>query len=96
MAQAGVAPWRGKHPFPLLALDVTDDASVGAAIEELLRLEGRIDLLVNNAGFGIAPAAAEESSVEQAGHMFDTNFGHRQVDPGGDPSHAPPGQWAHY
>jgi NAD(P)-dependent dehydrogenase (short-subunit alcohol dehydrogenase family) len=53
---------------------VTDDASVGAAIEELLRLEGRIDLLVNNAGFGIAPAAAEESSVEQARHMFDTNF----------------------
>lgn len=64
----------GKHPFPLLTLDVTDDASVGAAIEELLRLEGRIDLLVNNAGFGIAPAAAEESSVEQARQMFDTNF----------------------
>jgi NADP-dependent 3-hydroxy acid dehydrogenase YdfG len=64
----------GKHPFPLLTLDVTDDASVGAAIEELLRLEGRIDLLVNNAGFGIAPAAAEESSVEQARLMFDTNF----------------------
>jgi len=64
----------GKHPFPLLALDVTDDASVEAAIEELLRLEGRIDVLVNNAGFGVAPAAAEESSVEQAKHIFDTNF----------------------
>ncbi|MDY4377788.1 oxidoreductase [Pectobacterium brasiliense] len=64
----------GKHPFPLLTLDVTDDASVGAAIEELLRLEGRIDVLVNNAGFGIAPAAAEESSVEQTQRIFDTNF----------------------
>ncbi|CAM3130774.1 short-chain dehydrogenase/reductase [Pseudomonas floridensis] len=60
--------------FPLLALDVTDDSSVEAAIKELLKLEGRIDLLVNNAGFGLAPAAAEESSIEQAKAVFDTNF----------------------
>ncbi|MEO7742499.1 MAG: oxidoreductase [Usitatibacter sp.] len=33
-----------------------------------------IDLLVNNAGFSIAPAAAEESSMEQARSIFDTNF----------------------
>lgn len=64
----------GQRPFPMLALDVTDDASVEAAISELLRREGRIDLLVNNAGFGIAPAAAEESSIEQAQAIFDTNF----------------------
>jgi NAD(P)-dependent dehydrogenase (short-subunit alcohol dehydrogenase family) len=64
----------GAQGFPLLKLDVTDDASVEAVIEELLRLEGRIDLLVNNAGFGIAPAAAEESTVEQAKAVFDTNF----------------------
>jgi NAD(P)-dependent dehydrogenase (short-subunit alcohol dehydrogenase family) len=57
-----------------LTLDVTDDASVEAAIDELLRLEGRIDLLVNNAGFGVAPAAAEESSLDQARLIFDTNF----------------------
>jgi NAD(P)-dependent dehydrogenase (short-subunit alcohol dehydrogenase family) len=37
-------------------------------------LEGRIDLLVNNAGFGVAPAGAEESSIEQARSIFDTNF----------------------
>lgn len=58
----------------MLALDVTDDASVSAAISELIQLEGRIDLLVNNAGFGIAPAGAEESSLEQAQALFDTNF----------------------
>ncbi|WP_374443249.1 oxidoreductase [Pseudomonas panipatensis] len=58
----------------MLALDVTDDASVSAAVGELIRLEGRVDLLVNNAGFGIAPAGAEESSIEQAQALFDTNF----------------------
>ncbi|MGL6161212.1 oxidoreductase [Microbulbifer sp.] len=64
----------GQRPFPLLALDVTDDASVETAVDELLRLEGRIDLLINNAGFGVAPGAAEESSIEQAKAIFDTNF----------------------
>ncbi len=41
---------------------------------KLIRLEGRIDLLVNNAGFGVAPAGAEESSIEQARSIFETNF----------------------
>jgi NAD(P)-dependent dehydrogenase (short-subunit alcohol dehydrogenase family) len=64
----------GERAFPMLALDVTNDASVEAAVSDLIRLEGRIDLLVNNAGFGVAPAAAEESSIEQAHAIFETNF----------------------
>ena len=58
----------------MLPLDVTSDESVEAAVKELIRLEGRIDLLVNNAGFGVAPAGAEESSIEQAQAIFETNF----------------------
>src|SRR5213075_983695 len=58
----------------MLPLDVTSDESVEAAVRELTRLEGRIDLLVNNAGFSVAPAGAEESSIEQAQSIFDTNF----------------------
>jgi NAD(P)-dependent dehydrogenase (short-subunit alcohol dehydrogenase family) len=60
--------------FAMLALDVTSDESVAAAVRELIRLEGHIDLLVNNAGLGTAPAGAEESSIEQAKAIFETNF----------------------
>jgi NAD(P)-dependent dehydrogenase (short-subunit alcohol dehydrogenase family) len=65
---------RDTRPFHMLPLDVTSDASVEAAVGEVIRLEGRIDLLVNNAGFGVAPAGAEESSMEQARSIFETNF----------------------
>lgn len=61
-------------PVEMLSLDVTSDASVRAVIEAVVSRAGRIDLLVNNAGFGVAPAAAEESSIEQAKAIFDTNF----------------------
>ncbi len=64
----------GPRAFEMLPLDVTQDASVDAAVQTVVQREGRIDLLVNNAGFGVAPAAAEESSIAQAQSIFDTNF----------------------
>ncbi|TMH47173.1 MAG: oxidoreductase [Betaproteobacteria bacterium] len=64
----------GQRSFEMLPLDVTSDESVEAAVREIVRLDGRIDLLVNNAGFSIAPAGAEESSMQQARSIFDTNF----------------------
>ncbi len=60
--------------FEMLTLDVTSDASVADAVAKLMQREGRIDLLVNNAGFGVAPGGAEESSIKQAQSIFDTNF----------------------
>jgi NAD(P)-dependent dehydrogenase (short-subunit alcohol dehydrogenase family) len=56
-----------------LPLDVTDDDSVAGAVREVLDRSGRIDVLVNNAGLGVA-GAAEESSIEQARALFDTNL----------------------
>lgn len=64
----------GQRSFEMLPLDVTSDVSVEAAVSEVMQREGRIDLLVNNAGFGVAPAGAEESSIEQSQSVFDTNF----------------------
>src|SRR5213080_3278048 len=71
-SRRGATP--GQHSFEMLSLDVTSDESVAAAVNVLLRSEGRLDLLVNNAGFSIAPAGAEESSIEQARSIFETNF----------------------
>jgi short-subunit dehydrogenase len=64
----------GRRSFELLALDVTSDESVDAVVGDVMEREGRIDLLVNNAGFGVAPAGAEESSIDQARSIFETNF----------------------
>src|SRR3982751_1808942 len=69
--KAAAGELRGGVAF--LPLDVTDDQSVAGAVRELLGRSGRIDVLVNNAGGGIA-GAAEESSIEQARALFDTNL----------------------
>ncbi len=56
----------------MAALDVTSDASVGSCVAEVLDKEGRIDLLVNNAGF-LLLGAVEELTVEEARRQFETN-----------------------
>jgi NAD(P)-dependent dehydrogenase (short-subunit alcohol dehydrogenase family) len=55
-----------------LPLDVTDNESVAGVVRGVLERSGRIDVLVNNAGVGVA-GAAEESSIEQARALFETN-----------------------
>jgi NAD(P)-dependent dehydrogenase (short-subunit alcohol dehydrogenase family) len=55
-----------------LTLDVTDDTSVTACVAEVLRQAGRIDLLVNSAGFALV-AALEESTMAQVQAIFETN-----------------------
>jgi NAD(P)-dependent dehydrogenase (short-subunit alcohol dehydrogenase family) len=55
-----------------LTMDVDDDASVGGAIEAVWQAEGRIDALVNCAGFGIA-GAIEDTPLAMAQAQFNTN-----------------------
>ncbi|MBU9561082.1 SDR family NAD(P)-dependent oxidoreductase [Burkholderia multivorans] len=55
-----------------VALDVTDDAQARAAVQAAVERFGRIDVLVNNAGFGLL-GAVEESSDKDVRRMYDTN-----------------------
>ncbi len=63
-----------QRSYKMIALDVNSEESIEAALKEVVQIEGRIDLVVNNAGFGIAPGGAEESSIEQTKMLFETNF----------------------
>ena len=54
-------------------LDVTNDVSVGTAVEEVIQRFGRITVLVNNAGFAYV-GLTETYTVEQAQQIFDANF----------------------
>jgi NAD(P)-dependent dehydrogenase (short-subunit alcohol dehydrogenase family) len=57
----------------LLPLDVTDEASVAAAVGAVLDRAGRIDLLVNNAGVAVL-GAVEEVPLALAWQQFETNY----------------------
>lgn len=57
----------------LLAMDVTEDASVRRTVQEILSREGRIDAVICNAGYGIA-GTVEETPLTEAKAQFETNF----------------------
>lgn len=72
--QAAAAAFEGLHPTNAIALvaDVTDTSSIKAAVARIEALHGRIDVLVNNAGFGMV-GAIEETSLAQIRDVFETN-----------------------
>jgi NAD(P)-dependent dehydrogenase (short-subunit alcohol dehydrogenase family) len=59
--------------FTTLNLDVTKDESVAACVAQIMRSAGRIDAVINNAGFGIA-GAIEDTTPAEAQSQFETNF----------------------
>lgn len=65
-------PGELRQGIHMLRCDVTDDESVKQLITDVIRLAGRIDVLVNNAGRSLI-GAAEESSLDQAQSLFDIN-----------------------
>ena len=60
-------------PLKLIQLDVTDDISVKDAIEKIVLEKGRIDVLVNNAGYALF-GAFEDLSLDEIKAQFETNF----------------------
>jgi len=61
------------HPFKLVALDVRKVETINNAISEVINNEGRIDVLINNAGMGIT-GPIEETPTEEMRNVFETNF----------------------
>lgn len=55
-----------------LALDVTDERSMSAAVEEVARAEGAVGVLINNAGYGQS-GAVESVPLDQVRAQFETN-----------------------
>ncbi len=64
----------------VLQLDVVQDESVNACVDELIKKEGRIDVLINNAGYGVC-GALTDTGMDQLKAIYETNvFGpHRMV-----------------
>ena len=63
----------GKHPNLLaVALDVTDEAQAKAAVEAAIAKFGSIDVLLNNAGFGLM-GAVEEATAAEVEAVYRTN-----------------------
>jgi NAD(P)-dependent dehydrogenase (short-subunit alcohol dehydrogenase family) len=66
-------------PLSLIQLDVTDDISITKAIDTVINESRRIDVLVNNAGYGLV-GSVEDMSIEEMKAQYETNvFGTYRV-----------------
>lgn len=59
--------------FPLLELDVRNQDSISNCISKIIEKEGKIDILINNAGVGIT-GPLEEIPMEEVRNNFETNL----------------------
>ncbi len=57
----------------MIPMDVNDEESVRAAVDYVCAQAGTIDVLINNAGYGIS-GAVEDTTVDEARALFETNF----------------------
>ncbi|ALH81143.1 SDR family NAD(P)-dependent oxidoreductase [Sphingopyxis macrogoltabida] len=62
------------HAVFTQSLDVTDSAAVDAAAQAMIEREGRIDILINNAGIARSETAAEDVADEHWRHVLDVNL----------------------
>jgi NAD(P)-dependent dehydrogenase (short-subunit alcohol dehydrogenase family) len=81
LSESGYTVYAGARSKPaecpknihFISLDVTDEQSVNTAVKSILDKEGKIDVLINNAGI-IYFGSLENVTVKEAQEMFDVNF----------------------
>jgi NAD(P)-dependent dehydrogenase (short-subunit alcohol dehydrogenase family) len=61
------------HPFNLVALDVNNTDTIKKAVSSIISNEGRLDILINNAGMGIT-GSIEDTPTDEMQKVFNTNF----------------------
>jgi short-subunit dehydrogenase len=59
--------------FPLVTMDLHREGEIKSAVNEVIEHEGRIDVLINNAGMGIT-GPIEETPTSEMRKVFETNF----------------------
>lgn len=73
LAKVQSLPEELKQGVTFVSMDVTDEESVRRGVLEVLGEAGRIDILINNAGYGVF-GPLEEFSVEKAKELFEVNY----------------------
>ncbi len=72
--RSGAVNWTAGDPrLHLFSLEMTNSAAVKQTVNDAFALHGRLDVIVNNAGYGLL-GAVEEASAEETEHVFDVNF----------------------
>jgi short-subunit dehydrogenase len=61
------------NSFELIEMDINDDKSVEKVIKDIIKKKGTIDIIVNNAGYGIS-GAIEDTNLTKAKEQLETNF----------------------
>ncbi len=67
------ADFVSSEQFELIGMDMTSESSISQAIETIIAREGRLDVVVNNAGYGLA-GAIEDTQISEAQSLMETNF----------------------
>ena len=72
--KASFPPTQSENGTPLLIqMDIRDETSIKKAVDHIIKQHKKIDVVINNAGYGIA-GPVEETTIKQAQEQLETNF----------------------
>lgn len=62
-----------KTGVKIIQMDITDDFAIQSGVEEIINREGRLDILINNAGFGLF-GSVEDVAMHEARYQMEVNL----------------------